>query len=139
MKKHLLFIFATLCSIIGSASAQSVSIRADVPFNFVVNDRILPSGEYTIIPITLNGSAIRLRSSDSKIAVALMPCQCASAAGEHETKLVFRVAGTSYLLWQIWTAGYDAGREFHLNRELIEEANGDAHQTVTVLAQLGSH
>jgi hypothetical protein len=136
MKKHLLFIVVALCSFIGSANAQSVSIRADVPFNFVVNDRLLPAGEYTISPITPYGSAIRLRSSDSKMTVVLTPCQCASAPAQQESKLVFRVSGNRYLLWQIWTAGYDAGREFHLNRELIKEA---AHQTVTVLAQLGPH
>jgi len=135
MKKHLLFVLATMYTAVGTVNAQSVGIQAEIPFNFVVDNKMLPAGRYTISPTTLNGSTILLRSSDLKTAMFITPCACASAPVREESRLVFRVVGNRYFLWQIWTGGYDTGRELHLGRQSIEEATAGLPQSAVIVAQ----
>jgi hypothetical protein len=120
--------------VVGTLSAQSARLQADIPFNFVVDQKLLPAGTYTITPVGFDGSAIRLRSSDLKEAVLILPCACASAPGQLESKIVFQMHGDRWFLWQIWTAGYSTGRQVHLNRE-IQEAKLAQHAPLVIMAR----
>src|SRR6201999_3188375 len=52
-----LFILASMVSA-GSASAQDNGVRATIPFDFTVGNKVLPSGTYTIKPEQANVVAI---------------------------------------------------------------------------------
>ena len=58
MKKQLLFVFASLFFITGSLRAQSVTLKADIPFNFVVGNTMYHAGAYTIKPMGLSESTV---------------------------------------------------------------------------------
>ncbi len=134
MKKKMLMLFASLFLAASGLHAQSVSAQADIPFDFVVGNSTLHAGTYTIVPMNTGGSVIQMRSADLKDAVVITPCICASDSGQHENELVFKVIGDRYFLWQIWTAGYDAGRQLSINPGVLEEANAAPMRTVVVKA-----
>ena len=41
MRKHLLFVLASLFLVAGTVHAQSVTLKADIPFDFVVDNTIM--------------------------------------------------------------------------------------------------
>ena len=136
MKKHLLFVFASLFLVAGSVHAQSVPLRADIPFEFVVGKTIMPAGAYTIQPTNAGGSIFELWNPELKKGILLAPCTCASDRdpGQHESKLVFQVSDGQYFLWQIWTEGYDEGRELTIKHPRTQEAKLAPPRTVVVAA-----
>jgi hypothetical protein len=133
VKKQLLIVFATLFLTAGALHAQSVTVKASIPFDFVVGDSALHAGTYTIRPIN-GGSTMMLRSADvNEKAILMAPCTCAYSA-RHEDELVFKVIGGRYFLWQIWTAGYDTGRELSIDSRDTEVADAGPVQTVVIKA-----
>jgi hypothetical protein len=137
MKKHLLFVFASLFLMGGSVHAQSVTLRADIPFDFVVGNTIMRAGTYTIQPMHTEESMVQLQSLDLKDSIWLAPCTCASDQAQHENKLVFQVSDGQSFLWQIWTQGYDEGRQLSIEHPETREANSAAPRTFVVAATVG--
>ena len=133
---RLLLVFASLFLVVGSARAQSFGIVAEIPFDFVVGKTTLHAGKYRLEPIGLGGSNMLLRSSDRRAAIFITPGTCSSGQMQPETKLVFRVYGNEHFLWQIWTQGYDMGRELHVNPRKID-ANLAQPDPVVILTTLG--
>jgi len=134
MKKHLLLVVASLFLVVGSLHAESVSLKADIPFDFVVGNTIMRAGTYTIRPLNTSGLATELQTSDGKEGILLTPCDCASDTKQHESKLVFQVSDGQYFLWQIWTEGYDEGRELTIKHPRTQEAKLAPPRTVVVAA-----
>jgi hypothetical protein len=116
------------------ASAQTVNLKAQIPFNFVVAGRELPSGEYTLRSLEGN-SAISMRGADQKPTLFLAN-RCASVAPSAKTKLVFHRYGAEYFLSQIWMEGNKAGSELPKSAREIEAAENNTVQSVVVLAEL---
>ena len=137
MKKHLLFVFASLFLVASSVHAQWVPLKADIPFDFVVGNTIMHAGTYTIQPLNTNESVVLLRSLDLKDSMLLAPCTCVSDQAQQETKLVFQAADGQYFLWQIWTQGYDEGRELSIKPPETQEVNFAPPHTVVVVATVG--
>lgn len=134
MKKLVLMFFATLFTVV-TVHAQSASVRAEVPFDFVVGSSTMHAGTYTLRTIGNADSPILVRSADLKDAVLTNPCTCASdPAFQHESALVFKVIGDKYYLWQIWTAGQYAGRELSITPRwtVTEEASAAPMRTVVI-------
>jgi hypothetical protein len=134
VKKRVLILFATLFVAVCAVHAQSVPVQATIPFDFVVGNSTMHAGTYTIRPTSAGGRTILLQSEDFKNAALLSPCNCASDSLKHEGELVFKVIGDRYYLWQIWTPGYDVGREFSIKRPKTELASATPIQTVSVKA-----
>ena len=137
MRKHLLFVLASLFLVAGTVHAQSVTLKADIPFDFVVGNTIMRAGTYTIQPISISGSVVELGGLDGKNGMLLAPCAYASDRAQHETKLVFALADGQHFLWQIWTQGYDEGRELPIKPPTIQEASLASPHTVVVAATVG--
>jgi hypothetical protein len=115
MKKQALTLVGVLSLVLaaGSAFAQSSNeIRANVPFNFVVNHIELPAGQYSITTMGGSNDVLVLRGLNNKT-VKLVNAHAAQANQPADrTKLVFRVYGERYFLSQIWTQGDERGRAF---------------------------
>jgi len=112
MRKQLMFVFAALILASGSIYAQSATLKAHIPFDFVVENTVLPAGTYSVTPMGAGGAAIRLRSTALKNDIFIMPSSSAVDRAEHESELLFQFSGGQYSLWQIWTQNYSEGREF---------------------------
>jgi hypothetical protein len=86
-----------------SAYAQTGVVKANVPFNFIVNAIDLPAGEYMIQPVGSSGSAIAIQNPDNQIFKVVLPHACQSAEAQKTSKLVFHRYGSQYFLAQVWT------------------------------------
>lgn len=119
----------------------SRSLRAQVPFDFVVADKTLRAGEYQVRPLNDAGNVIVIGNQDGDRAL-----QQSTRAERNEkqlhAKLVFHKYGNTYFLSQIWMAGESSGREIPktrqeraMERELNAiAANGHPYEVVEVSA-----
>jgi hypothetical protein len=84
----------------GTSFAQSNGVRATVPFDFTVGNRLLPAGTYTIEKQPKNASVIMIRSHDKPIATLSLvnPDGNKSPNGG---KLLFHRYGGQYFLSEI--------------------------------------
>ncbi|MGA9799340.1 MAG: hypothetical protein WBQ68_10045 [Terriglobales bacterium] len=119
-----------------SAYAQSGVVKANVPFNFIVNNTQLPAGEYRIRPIGVTPSAMAIQSPDGKVGLMFSPNACESLEPANTTKLVFHRYGSEYFLAQIWMNGNDRGKELPVSGHEYELARNQPAQSVVVVATL---
>ena len=73
--KNQMFLLVGLGLLLATASAyaQTGVVKANVPFNFIVNKTELPAGQYKIQNLGLTGTAMAINGSDGKIVSAFMP------------------------------------------------------------------
>jgi hypothetical protein len=122
---------------VSGAQAQELGVKADIPFNFVVGNQMLPAGEYTLVNQGPVGQAILIRSHEGKNALFSSTQACTSSSPSAKTKLVFHTLAGRYFLYQIWTEGYASGRQIPKSKAEVELAkNGDATGEFVLAANL---
>ncbi len=143
MKK--LFIIIAIGSVLallvaGTAQAQlpGTSIRAAIPFDFIVRGRTLPAGRYEITRINDDPVELMIRNVDYRRNEAMFSTEAAYVRrSERKDVLVFHRYGDSYFLSEIVTAGENTGRELEPSRterqlERDMAKNQGQPETVTV-------
>lgn len=114
---------------VSAAQAQDVRVKANIPFDFVVGDRVMPAGEYIVAPAGSLGQAIAIRS-DNRTDTTLI-FACVSSAPSKSTKLVFHALAGRHFLSQVWVEGYSQGRQLRMSKsERYLAKNGDAKDLV---------
>jgi len=124
-------------SMLGVAQAQTIQMKADVPFEFIVNGSTLPAGQYTVQSFgSADGKSLMVRGADGRALVNSIGLQSNTLA--KQTKLVFHRYGNRYFLSQIWVAGMEGGRELPKSHRELELAKDypTTHQDVDVVAAL---
>jgi hypothetical protein len=116
-----MLVFATFLLVAGCLHAQSVSLRANIPFDFFVGDTMLPAGAYTIKPIGVRGDIVLLRNTTLEKAIFIVSCASAMDLKEHDSELVFQISNGRHTLWQIWTHDYQDGRELSVRPDESQE------------------
>jgi hypothetical protein len=120
------------------ANAQTLNVKASVPFDFMVDNVALPAGDYNI-QAALNGNskALVIRKENAGGGKIVLSNAAQSAAASPDTRLVFHRYGDSYFLSQIWTAGNSSGRQIAATpREKELARNTERSGEVIVLASL---
>jgi len=136
MKKQLLVVLSLgLLLATASAYAQEELVVANVPFDFTINGKTLPAGEYVISPVGVSTNVVSINSRGQHIAMLGMPVRCEASEASAKTKLVFNHRGSRYFLKQIWVRGYKAGREFPQGALESELALDHPAEKVVLLAQ----
>jgi len=130
MKKQLFSLIALgLLFATASANAQTINVKANIPFDFVVNKQIMPRGEYTVQSIGTQGNgALLIRSMDSRAVSTVVGHSCESYRAPGISKLVFHHYGERYFLAQLWTSGNSSGQEFPVSKtekQLAQVATAD--------------
>jgi hypothetical protein len=134
-------------AVLSNAQSRSQRLRANVPFDFIVGDKTLSAGEYTVGTITNSSSdGIVVRSADGEHSAIRLTNNVLANAPKKRAMLTFKRYGNSYYLAQIWTPGSMEGREMVKSktertaaRELAKNpANNNLAQaeTVTIYADL---
>ena len=139
-----------LVTAVGSAQGQSLAykLRANIPFDFVVGDKKLPAGEYSIGRARQDSddSILLISSADGRGNAIRLSIPVGSRVLKNEGTLVFHRYGDQYFLSQVWPASASTGRE--LTRSLSERelaANSSAGkmskktqaiETVNIVAEL---
>jgi hypothetical protein len=136
MYKHAYQVLVALTLFAGlmvpATHAQSIMLKADIPFDFVVGDKQLPSGEYRVKQINPGTTLIQGKDSHSSAAVFTTTAQAAKISDVG--KLVFNRYGDQYFLSKIWEASSVAGRQVVQSRVERELAQRLSHDGTTVIA-----
>ncbi len=131
MKRNLLFAAALALVVTTAASAQTISLKVNVPFNFIVNRASLPAGEYSVQSMDDNGRVLAIRDLDTKATSLVISNPCRSRDSASQTKLIFHRYGDRYFLNQIWVEGNNAGHELSTSaREKEVAMDFTAHDVV---------
>jgi hypothetical protein len=112
----MLLVIMTLAMVtaVASANGQTQKSKANIPFAFVVGDKNLPAGDYTLGAITASGDVLRIRGVESQESVMRLT-KGANGKANH-AKLVFHRYGERYFLAQVWTSSGD-GRELMTSKQ----------------------
>ncbi len=120
------------------AAAKSVDgMRAQVPFDFHVGDRLVPAGDYTVKSISADEQLLRI-SGDNGSAATTTNYGKERGNGEGRARLVFHKYGDQYFLAAIWGADSngrtlsETKRERNLRKELRTARVGGAAEMETV-------
>jgi hypothetical protein len=134
MKTHTLrtSIMALVLAVAGHAQS-SLPLNADVPFNFVAGNAALPAGQYTV---NQGAGLIDIKLADGKAGTFLFTVAEQQGRIQTASRLVFHRYGTTYLLWQIWTAGNDHGRQVPVSSRERELAAKHTAPDETVVVAL---
>jgi hypothetical protein len=122
---------------VSAAQAQDARLKANIPFDFVVGDRVMPAGEYIVGPAGSQGQGITI-SSGNRTDMTLT-FACASSGPSKSTKLVFHALAGRYFLSQVWVEGYAQGRQLRESKAEIELAKNGTTSKELVLAANRSH
>ena len=152
MKRQIVKGFSMVALVIGLAAVtavvsvgQSNRVVADIPFDFVVGDKVLPAGEYTMRGFGRGGDAILISQNDAKSSVIRLTNELQPSENT-QARLVFHRYGQNYFLAEVWSGGDAAGRmlfrskqERTIERELAAvvskaEFAGNTYETVELLA-----
>jgi len=120
-----------------TVQAQDNGVKADIPFDFVVGNQMLPAGEYTVVNQGPVNQAILIRSDEGKAAIMSLTQPCSSFSPSAKTKLVFHTMAGRYFLYQIWTQGNSSGRQLPKSKAEVELAkNTDTTGEFVLAARL---
>jgi hypothetical protein len=107
----MLFAMALALLVTTAASAQTIKVNANVPFDFIVNGATMPAGEYSVESLDSYGKVLVIGNLTSGAKSLVVATSCIALESADQTKLIFRRYANSYFLRQIWVAGNDAGHE----------------------------
>jgi hypothetical protein len=119
-----------------AAQAQTTNVKASVPFDFVVGDHAYPAGDYTVKSMAIDSAAIRIDNADESEKGITLSNACERLHPADGTTLVFQRMGNNYFLYQIWTEGNSAGREFPKSKTEVQLAKNYKPELVIVAANI---
>ncbi len=115
----------------GKCYAQG-SVRADIPFAFVVGNTTLPAGEYQIKHLSMsNASAQVIWRTDDSVSMIVLTDVADQKGNDTEPRLIFQRYGNECFLSQIWSG--PTGRQLHKSRREKELARNEQSTEVAVL------
>ena len=147
MRKHVcesLLALSFLVSMLAAAAPASAKsagdLRAQVPFDFYVGDKLIPAGDCAITSATSDDSGLRITSNGGRqSAITLTNLKSGSPNREAQPRLVFHKYGDQYFLAAVWGADHDgralreSKRESRLRKEMrVARQAGAAMETVTI-------
>jgi len=131
---------AAAALILGSAAyAQEVNVRARVPFDFVLGEKVYPAGEYAVQTVMANNYSLYIKNEGGAKPALLLTDPHTASEPANQTKLVFHRMGDTYFLYQVWVAGSSVGREFPRSRTETQMAQNGAKAETVIIAAHRTH
>ncbi len=113
-----LIVMLALATAVVSANAQSSNrVVAEIPFEFVVGNKALPSGQYTLTEGSSDGSALIIQSADTKNSVVRLTNSIEPRRNKTHARLMFHRYGERYFLAEVWSGANSTGRELTKSRQ----------------------
>ena len=118
--------------VVPATQAQSIMLKADIPFDFVVGEKRLPSGEYHMK--SLSQAVTEIQSKDGRSTVIILTTGIQAGKISDVGKLVFNCYGDYYFLSRIWAPSSDMGRQLPKSRLEREVAWRTSTGGITIIA-----
>jgi hypothetical protein len=139
MKRQLFGVCAAFLLIVGigavTAAAQSATLVANIPFDFIIGTATLPAGEYTIDRALRNDPSILAFRSYRASAVTLTQAE-EPKTGKGAYKLVFHRCGDKYFLSQVWGSDGNVARTLPKSKLEREMTASVGSPTVVMVAAI---
>jgi hypothetical protein len=104
-------------------SAQTLSLRVSIPFDFVVGGNTLPAGDYLVSQVNAERFLTVRNVSSDAMPTVITPSMPGHAAVPGEAALTFHRYGGDYFLAEIWDGYTGQGRSIWMSRTERETAN----------------
>jgi len=128
-------LFVVMAGLIVYAEVEP-RVIANIPFAFIVGNKTLPAGDYTIDrPDSNDPNVLLIRNANNRIAIFTNAESVQAKQMPDKSELVFNRIGDKYFLSMVWVTGDDIGCEIpkpRAERELELSASNSSAQTVTV-------
>ncbi len=117
-------LFVLLATGFGFAQIQTIqSLRANIPFQFVVEGKTLPEGEYNFIRNEGSFQVVSVKKGPSAVALVITMLGGEIHTTPQDAHIVFDKVGDSYFLSEIWIPQMDgfllnATKEKHEHRTI---------------------
>lgn len=112
-----LLLTLALATAVATANGQArQKLSADVPFDFIVGDKVLAAGQYRVSQVGIGDEALAIRSADAKNN-AIRLTNATTAQERKSAMLVFHRYGNTYFLSQVWEGGDRIGRQLLKSRQ----------------------
>ena len=101
MKHANWLVVVTLVLLAGMAAAQlnsSARVVAQVPFEFMVANKIVPAGECEVQAITMDGQTLVIRNAEAKVGLFSRSSQAEGKQSASNYAMVFKHYGDRYFL-----------------------------------------
>lgn len=100
-----------------ASSETSNNLMAVIPFEFTIDYKTMPAGEYLVQTLGTAGNGLLIQSIDGKTS-AFRPSEAIEQARNRgNARLVFHRYGERYFLAQVWCGGDSAGRQLMKSRD----------------------
>jgi len=109
-----------LALVVAAPIFAETPLKANIPFNFTVGSTRMAAGEYTIM--FDNPATVRVVREDGTSACVTITIPASTGKTPEVGKLVFNNYGGSFFLSQIWSPGYDQGRQLRKSKLELEVA-----------------
>lgn len=132
--KWMLPVTLLLSGLLAAQSLTSSTVVANVPFEFMVNNKMIPAGACAVK--SADGNVLAISNFDARIAVLATSSQ-QGATKDDRTVMVFQRYGSQYFLSEIRIKGSDVSYRLPQSRAEAElrAQNAPASQT-TLLASI---
>jgi len=97
------------------AQMPGTTIRANIPFDFIVRGKTLPAGSYQLSRITDSPEGLEIYSRANHQEV-MFETDAVERRTPDRGELMFHRYGNTYFLYEIWTPGESIGRELPASR-----------------------
>ena len=131
-----LAVAALTVAVAAPLSAQSIRLTATIPFDFIVGNKTMPSGDYNVMTAS-STQILVIRNVEMKTAtLALTQLASDESSSRPGTPmLVFNRYGDQYVLAQVWGSP-GAGREFGKSRTERELSKTASVKKLEIVAML---
>jgi hypothetical protein len=118
-----------LALVCASLHAQTMDLRATIPFAFRAGETMMPAGEYTI---RHSASTLVLHKEGGGPSVLLLTNAASRPNPPADSRLDFSRYGERYFLSKLWIQGSQAGREILKSRAEKEFARQTLRESVGI-------
>ncbi len=127
-------VLAIVCffALITPALAQVRSVKANVPFDFVVGTKAMPAGEYRLSLV--GGATLRISQTNGSEMAGIVAAPVAGS-DNNAPRLLFHRYGTHLFLTEVWVGEMSTSHRLYVSPAELGYARVMPPESVTILAK----